>query len=278
MRSWGGLGGMTGASGGGAAHPPSRRAIRAMPPAWKLGFRWKVFITFQYSKVEPGQDSLLSIQRATPGILSYLNTQSCQFIHPLINSCVMTIDLLTLFHVFSLILGLGGATFSDLLLFHFLKDLKVNEKEAQIMEFMGKVVFIGLGLIVISGALLFFSDKATYLASAKFQAKMVIFGVIFLNGLTLHIYMMPRLLHVDFSKDPQSKASLRIRRRAFLFGAVSVVSWYSAFFLGFVQDTVLPAYVILLGYTGLVLLAIMGSLTVESFLEKMAGKPTGDRA
>lgn len=184
---------------------------------------------------------------------------------------IMNVDFLALFHVLSLIFGLGGATFSDLLLFHFLKDLKVSEKEAEIMEFMGKVVFIGLGFAAVSGALLFYTDTATYLASSKFPAKMVIFVVITLNGIALHKYMLPKLLHVVFSKELQSKESLTIRRRAFIFGAISVVSWYSAFFLGFVQSTVLSTQQILLCYLILILIAIAGSLGVERVLEK-AGK------
>jgi len=184
----------------------------------------------------------------------------------------MTVDLLALFHVFSLIIALGGATYSDLLLFHFLKDLKVNEKEAEIMEFMGKAVFIGLGLAAISGALLFFADTEKYLSSSKFPAKMVIFLIIFLNGLALHNYMMPRLLHVVFSNEVQSKESLTIRRRAFLFGAISVVSWYSAFFLGFVKSTDFSVLQILLAYLVLILFAIAGGQATERFLEKMGRK------
>ncbi len=184
----------------------------------------------------------------------------------------MNVDVLTLFHVFSLILGLGGATFSDLLLFHFLKDLKVSEKEAEIMQFMGKVVFIGVGLAAVSGALLFYTDTAKYLSSAKFLAKMAIFGVIVLNGVVLHKYMLPRLLHVVFSKKKKSEESLRIRRRAFIFGAISVVSWYSAFFLGFVQDTVFSVQELLMYYVILIFIAIVGSLGVERFLERMGRK------
>lgn len=184
----------------------------------------------------------------------------------------MNIDLLPLFHVLSLIFGLGGATFSDLLLFHFLKDLKVSEKEAEIMKFMGRVVFIGLGFAAVSGALLYSTDPETYQVSAKFQAKMVIVGVVTLNGIALHTYMLPRLLHVVFGDEPQSRESLAIRRRAFVFGAVSVVSWYSAFFLGFVKSTVFSAQQILVGYLLLVLTAIAGSLAVEHVLEKAGRK------
>ena len=185
---------------------------------------------------------------------------------------IMDIDFLTLFHILALIFGLGGATYSDLLLFHFLRDLKVNEKEAEIIEFMGKMVFVGVGLAAISGGLLFYTDPERYLASAKFQAKMVIFLVVFLNGVALHKYMLPRLLHVVFSKEHTSKASLTIRRRAFIFGAVSVVSWYSVFFLGFVKSTVYSAQQILMVYVLLLALAIAGSLSVERFLEKSVKK------
>lgn len=182
----------------------------------------------------------------------------------------MTVDFLALFHILSLIIGLGGATYSDLLLFHFLKDLKVSEKEAEIIKFMGNVVFLGVGLAAVSGFLLFNTNPEAYLSSSKFPAKMVIFTVIVLNGVVLHKYMMPRILHVVFSKDFQSKESLTIRRRAFLFGAVSVVSWYSAFFLGFVKSTVFRPQKLLLFYTILVLTAITGSLCVERVLEQRA--------
>jgi hypothetical protein len=76
--------------------------------------------------------------------------------------------------------------------------------EAEIMKFMAKVVFIGLGFAAVSGALLFYTDPAKYLASSKFPAKMVIFCIITLNGIALHNYMLPRLIHVVFSKDTQS--------------------------------------------------------------------------
>jgi len=184
----------------------------------------------------------------------------------------MNVDTLALFHILSLVIGLGGATYSDLLLFHFLRDLKVNVKEAEIIAFMGKLVFVGVGLAAVSGALLFYTDPAKYLASAKFQAKMVIYVVVVLNGVALHKYMLPRLLHVVFSKEHTSKASLTIRRRAFMFGAVSVVSWYSVFFLGFVKSTVFSPQQILMVYVLLLIVAITGSLGVERFLEKAAKK------
>jgi len=184
----------------------------------------------------------------------------------------MNVDFLALFHVLSLIIGLGGATYSDLLLFHFLKDLKVNEKEAEIIEFMGKLVFVGVGLAAVSGGLLVATDPDKYLSAAKFQAKMVIFAVVVLNGVALHKYMLPRLLHVVFSKEHTSKASLTIRRRAFMFGAVSVVSWYSVFFLGFVKSTIFSPIQILMVYALLLIFAIAGSLCVERFLENTAKK------
>ena len=47
-------------------------------------------------------------------------------------------------HLFALVLGLGGATYSDILLMHFLNDYKIEKKEAEVIETMARVIFIGI--------------------------------------------------------------------------------------------------------------------------------------
>jgi len=182
----------------------------------------------------------------------------------------MTIDTLTLFHVFALVIGLGGATYSDLLLFHFLNDLKISAKEAEILRFMGNIVLAGVVLAAVSGLLLFNRDPAGYLDNPKFLAKAVIFGVIVVNGLVLHRYTMPRLLSIAFDEKHRAPSEYWVRRFAFVFGAVSVVSWYSVFVLGFVTATVYSVFQILLGYTMLLALGVLSALLVERVLQYMA--------
>ena len=139
---------------------------------------------------------------------------------------------------------------------------------------MGGMVLIGVLLAAISGALIFYSDPSSYLGKPKFLAKCVIFSVVVFNGVVLHRFMMPRLLSIAFDSSPRTAKEFQVRRLAFVFGAVSVVSWYSAFFLGFVKDTVFSALEILLAYGGLVAVAILVSLGVERFLQRM-GESSG---
>jgi hypothetical protein len=92
-----------------------------------------------------------------------------------------------------------------------------------------RAVSIGLSALWASGLALVAIDAATsagpWLPSAKLQAKLIVVGVLTVNGWALHAWVFPRLpdgaAHIDRSLWP-----------AAALGAISSASWVTASFVG----------------------------------------------
>ena len=141
-------------------------------------------------------------------------------------------SLYTIFHLLGVALGLGGALMSDSMFLKSLKDMKISKTEMGFLQGGSAMVWLGLIILIISGALLFSLNTERYLDSDKFLAKMTIVGIILLNGLFLHISLVPRLRRHIEGHLPSSDEFMRKRLYLFTSGAVSLVSWLSALVLG----------------------------------------------
>ena len=154
-----------------------------------------------------------------------------------------------------------GAAFSADILFHFFTaDRKLSQAEVRTLSILSRTVWYGLLALTVTGAGIFLSDPAGYLASAKFLAKMTVMVILVLNGVILDRYVQTRLLGKGFFTAPQQAFA---RRVAFICGTVSVVSWISILALG-VIDGVTSSYAsILTLYAGILGALILASLVVE---------------
>lgn len=121
---------------------------------------------------------------------------------------------------------------SDSMFLKALKDLKISKAEMGFLQLGSTMVWLGLAVLIVSGYFLFSLDTDKYLHSAKFLAKMTIVGVILLNGLFLHISLIPRLRRHVEGYLPSSDEFMRKRPYLFTSGAISFVSWMSALVLG----------------------------------------------
>jgi len=172
---------------------------------------------------------------------------------------------ITGFHLLGFALGLGAATIGDIFFFKFLKDLRISERESNTLRTISQVVWFGLGLLVISGVGLVLTDPALYLASTKFMSKMIIVGVIAINGAFLNLYITPLLVKISFGdKHEHSPGELHHERGlAYAAGAISMVSWYSAFVLGLTRKLPVSLWAALVTYFVILVIAIAGSQIVE---------------
>jgi hypothetical protein len=98
------------------------------------------------------------------------------------------------------------------------------------------LVWIGLGLLIISGILLVLTNPDRYLTSDKFLAKLFIVGVIIANGLIFHLIHIPHIrnhLGLKFSESPTfaKKAPLLIAS-----GVISMISWIFTVVLGMLRN------------------------------------------
>jgi hypothetical protein len=176
-------------------------------------------------------------------------------------------------HIFGLVLGLGGATMTDVMFFTFLKNYRISEGQAGVMHTMSTVVWVGLGLLLLSGLALYLPGMAEYNASDRFLTKMTAVGVVFVNGIFLNLWIEPKMVRISFVEQRDHGYFTRakgIRRLAFALGAVSFVSWYVSFLLASLEMIDFAYVYMVLAYLVLVLLAVAGSQIAELYLEQKA--------
>ena len=171
-----------------------------------------------------------------------------------------------IFHLLGVVLGAGGAFMSDAMFFSSAKDGQISEMEIRFLKLASRVVWIGIIILVISGALIFLEDTEKYLNSSKFLAKMTIVGIIILNGVIFHISHIPFLyrhtnLHMCLSKEVKDRMPGLI-----VSGVVSMISWLSALVLGSLKTVPYSYFVIMGFYLAVLALGISFALLFKKYI------------
>lgn len=181
-------------------------------------------------------------------------------------------QLFTTLHVLSMSVGVGSATLTDVFFFRFLRNFKISKEEAKLMNVLSAVIWTALIAAILTGAALYLSNPAGYNATPKFLAKMIIVGVILLNGLLLNFYISPRLTHISFMHHPTYQIDYfrHFRRLAFASGAISLTSWYAALTLGSLRKLPLEFNFILALYAAALIGAVISSQLLEHRYVKRA--------
>ncbi len=178
---------------------------------------------------------------------------------------------IVLLHGIAAAVGVGAATITDVLFFKFLKDLRISEEEADILKSVSQVVWLALGILVVTGLALWLPAAEELNQSAKFLVKMLVVAVIIGNGLFLNLWIAPRLIYISFRARPPAHGGIpgelrHIRRFAFALGAVSITSWYSAFILGSLRGVELGFWPMLSIYIAVVGAAVFMSQIADRSL------------
>lgn len=168
------------------------------------------------------------------------------------------LDTRTLFligHLLGVAFGAGGAFLSDLLFLKAVRDNKISKTEFGFIELGGWCVSIGLGILLVSGALLFSLDPEKYLASSKFLVKMTVVLLLIINGFLLHMIHIPRL------KKRIGQALTTPRGKMWKLaligsGVLSVVSWMTALALGAIKSIPYPYENVFIVYLAVLLFAL----------------------
>lgn len=179
--------------------------------------------------------------------------------------------LIVILHALSAAIGVGATTVTDVLFFKFLKDFKISDSEKNIMDTMSHIIWVALGLLIITGIGLYVPRGSELLGSSKFLVKMVAVGVITLNGLVLNFVVSPRLTSLVFgkAKDVNDTSSEHVYRKiSFASGAISISSWYTVFILGSLRSIPVSFSVGLWLYVAILCVAIVGSQIYDKKLSK----------
>jgi len=141
-------------------------------------------------------------------------------------------------HALGAAVGLGAVVVTDTLFFKFLNDFKISNKEDQVLRVLSRIVWGAIIVLVLTGIALFLSNPALYMTSSKFITKLVILGVIIINGIFLNTIITPVIKKIVFGpllKDHSVK--LRVMRHfAFAGGVISILSWVIVFILGSIRS------------------------------------------
>lgn len=193
---------------------------------------------------------------------------------------VHALTVLTGIHLLGICFGLGGATMLDFWILRWLRWGDLPGEIARIFGYVSKVCSVGLALLWLSGLgflALYAVESPDKLANPKLWAKLTIVLVLTLNGFAISSIVLPSTLG-DLRRPILDGVSGR-RAAAFLMsGAISGVSWYSAFALGLMREfngTVAYGLLIGLWLTGIVATSL-GALVLWM---RRSGRNTGrDRA
>jgi hypothetical protein len=163
-------------------------------------------------------------------------------------------------HIIGGAIGLGGATMSDLLFFHSIKNRIISKDQFHLLDVASTVVFGGMTLVVLTGVWLIFASPEL-LEVARVQAKLTAVFVLLVNGFILHSVILKYLkTRLD---EPLPERELRSRQWIFAAsGSASIVSWYTVFVLASAEELAL-SYPVLLGAY---LAAIAGATVVAYFV------------
>ena len=166
-------------------------------------------------------------------------------------------------HVFSVIVGMGSALISDILFNLFIKDKKIDSIENRTLSYLSNIIWFSLYLILFSGIAIFFSNITKYMNSPKFLLKIFIVCFIILNGYLFQRFIHPSLKKINFTDINSHHKYVRIRKLSFALGAVSFISWISAFILGSIPSIPVSFFVGLGVYSSLLVFGIVLSQIIE---------------
>lgn len=166
----------------------------------------------------------------------------------------------TILHILGAVLGAGGAYVSDAMFFSSVKDRVISSVELRFLRIGSLFVWVGLGILVLSGLLLFSTNPAGYLASSKFLFKMFVVLVILVNGIIFHTVHLPRIHRHAGHHYPSSDEFMRKREILIASGVVSMTSWTIALVLGVLRSVPVDFSTALFYYLAFELMAIVGTL------------------
>lgn len=163
-------------------------------------------------------------------------------------------------HNIGFIMGVGAATITDIFFFRFLKDNVITEDKKGTMDTLSRVIWAGLAILFVSGTMLYLPEQARLAVSSKFLLKLIVVGVIVGNGILLNMLVAPRMRQFSFEGTVPAR---RYRQLSFALGGISIISWYTAFFLGSLRTIPITLNLGLLVYGGLLVAVVIGSQIFE---------------
>lgn len=176
--------------------------------------------------------------------------------------------ILVTLHLIGFAFGVGGATSSDVVFLRAIRNGKVSRDEYNIIKTLSSVVWASVVLLLTSGAMLMALQQyeigdVPRFGWSFFQLKMVAYAFVIANGIVFHFMVFP-LIRNSIGKSFRTQSMKRKYGLFAITGAVSIVSWYTAFLLvAFGRFFIEYSFSALLaGYLTLIAAAAIGAYSV----------------
>jgi len=176
--------------------------------------------------------------------------------------------ILVTLHLIGFAFGVGGATSSDVVFLRTIKNGKISRDEFNIIKTLSTVVWASVVLLLVSGTALmawqqYQIGEVPRFGWSFFQLKMLAFAIVVLNGVVFHYFVFSHF-EKSVGKSFRSKAMKAKYPLFAVTGAVSIVSWYTAFLMvAFGRFFIDYSFVALLaGYIFAIVVASIGAYIV----------------
>ncbi|MBI4252591.1 vitamin K epoxide reductase family protein [Candidatus Uhrbacteria bacterium] len=166
--------------------------------------------------------------------------------------------LVSAFYLLALAVGLGCATVTDVFFLKFLRDYHISQSEYDVLSTLAQMMWASLAAIIVAGVGLALGAPDGYQLPHSMFVSWIVLLVILINAAVLNLIVAPKLLHISFREkhDHETGELGIIHKLAFELGAVSVVSWYFAFFLTVIPDTGYSFFALSIWYGVLVVVGV----------------------
>ena len=170
-------------------------------------------------------------------------------------------DVVLVFHIIGVVLGVGGASVADYVHLKGLKSMRMERRLQVIYPIVSNLIIIGVFVLVVTGSILVGLNPGL-ISSGLFKLKMVLVSVILINALVLHSYVRPHMIK-NLQEGHPCKSLNKFVFETSLFGSISIVTWYGVLFLALLKGYGFSVLTFLGIYFGVLLLAFVISYNVQ---------------
>jgi hypothetical protein len=178
----------------------------------------------------------------------------------------MSRGILRIFHFLGLSLGLGAATLLDLMILRFFLGRVMTTQSYEVFEFLADLVSVGLKLLWVTGLgflVFYWFNDPVKLGNEKIWAKIVIVGILTINGAFIHRTVIP-FMQGQIGLTMLEGMSLGRKILFVTTGMISFVSWYGPLIIANLPQLnfQVPVIQILLVYAFVLLSVLAAAHTV----------------
>lgn len=178
-------------------------------------------------------------------------------------------SIIEIIHILAIGLGLGTAIVADIFFMKFLSDYEISESESEVLETLSQIIWFALGIIVLTSIALFLSHVPIFALSTRFIIESAVIGVIIGNVTLLNLFVAPKLIMIAFGESIRSDQNMYyLRKFAFAFSAISLVSWVVLFLVSVLQPVQYSLQIFLILYGLIIICSVMLSQVLEYYISR----------